>query len=76
LIHFLVINGVNMLSGFSWTPKLMSLPWTPIEPARFLLSFVLTFLIAIPLYLGVEKPFMTLSKTLLQRRRNASPATA
>lgn len=75
LVHFIVINGVNALLGFHWYPKLISLPWTPVEPLRFALSFIITFFVAIGLYLGVEKPFMKLSRTFLGTRKPvATPA--
>ncbi len=56
--------------------KLIALPWSPVEPLRFALSFVITFFVAIALYLAVEKPFMKLSRTFLQTRKRAVPATA
>lgn len=67
LIHFPVLRLVNSLFGFAPTAG-GAVVWTWREPIAFATSFFLASSVAILLYLGVEKPFMLLSRALLRRR--------
>ncbi len=70
LIHFPVLRIVNALFGFAPTAG-GKVEWTFLEPLALAMSFVLTSLAAVALYLVVEKPFMVLSRNFLRRPPSA-----
>ncbi|MEK0450589.1 MAG: hypothetical protein RL088_2857 [Verrucomicrobiota bacterium] len=71
MIHFPILRLVNSLFGFLPTAG-GNVAWSIKEPVALAVSFILTFSAAIVLYLGVEKPFMVLSRNLLRKK---TPAT-
>jgi peptidoglycan/LPS O-acetylase OafA/YrhL len=68
LLHFVAINLVHGWFGFRWTPQLMGLPWSWLEPAKFVLSFALTLVVSVVTYLVVEKPFILISRRFVMRK--------
>lgn len=74
LLHFIVINTINHLFGYSWSPAKVNAPWEAIEPLRLALSFGVTFFVAIASYLWIEKPFMIFSRNLLRSPNRVATA--
>jgi peptidoglycan/LPS O-acetylase OafA/YrhL len=67
LIHFPILRLTNAAFGLPPTAG-GAIAWTWREPAAFASSFILTSLVAVVLYLVVEKPFMMMSRNFLKRR--------
>ena len=70
LIHFPVLRLSNWLTGLPAKAG-ADVSWTMAEPAGLVLSFVLTAVAASALYLAVERPFMLISRNMIQKRREA-----
>ncbi len=75
LIHFPMIRFANWLYGL---PPMAGgvVEWSLREPLAWITGFILTFPVAIALYLFVEKPFMTMSRRLVTTRPNTPQAVA
>jgi peptidoglycan/LPS O-acetylase OafA/YrhL len=75
LIHFPMIRAMNALFGL---PPISGgqLAWTVREPLAFITGFALSYIVAIALYLCVEKPFMAMSRRFVMKTPKADVPSA